>query len=147
MQIYDFVFNFWLPFILSFTLIFAILEGMKIFERKINITIALIVTLGFSASPFFQVFAKIIVSYSAIFVILAFFSLFVIGTSKYSLKRLKMIEIKDKLRLIEEELEKRRKEYEEAIKSGDEVKARILKNEIEKLEERKDILLRIAEKR
>lgn len=137
----EFIFKFWVPFLISFTLFFAILEGVKIFNKKINFIISLSATLLFANSPFFITFSEYFTAYAAFFVFAAFIALFGVGVMVMGGKRLKAIWIEEELKKINQELEIKRKQFEEAAERKDEVRAALLKEEINELIKKKKELL------
>ena len=117
----SFLYDFFLPFLLSFTLAYATLQIFKLFDKRINLVIALSLTLIFSASPFFKIFTTYLPYFSAIFIFLLFVAVFLYGSFRKSevvLKEVGKFEYKRMLEDLRKEKEKLEKEYIEKLQKA-----------------------------
>ncbi len=123
-----------IPFFIVFLIAFGIFERMKIFNRRINIFLALSFSTLFATTSLFAFFSNFITQLSALFAIAAFLSLFVIGITTQMYKRSKIIEIKPALEELRKRYNKVLEDMEEARRKGQEIKFRELMEEKERLE-------------
>ena len=139
----DFIFNTWIPFLISFALLYGVLEGVKIFDRRISLLIAFLATLAFSASPFFEIFSQFFIKYSAFFILSIFLVLFVGGGLIFGKRKISSIyEETKELKEIEKEIDNCKKELEKAEEEGDTKKVEELKKKLKELEKKKEKLLK-----
>jgi predicted PurR-regulated permease PerM len=117
----SFLYNFFIPFLLSFTLTYAALQVFKLFDKRINLVIALSLTLIFSASPFFKLFTTYLPYFSAIFIFGLFVIVFMYGSfrkSEVTLKEVGKFEYKRKKEELVKQLEGLNKKFEEALQKA-----------------------------
>ncbi|MEM5801787.1 MAG: hypothetical protein QXQ18_00120 [Candidatus Aenigmatarchaeota archaeon] len=142
----DFLFNFFIPFAIVFLISYGIFERMKIFNRRINLFLALTFTTLFASTALFTFFAGFITQLGAFFAITAFLSLFILGISAQVYKRSKIIEKKPTLDMLRERYSKVLEELEEAVKKEEKIKVENLLKEKKELEEKIKVLETIMEK-
>jgi hypothetical protein len=135
----ELLYSLFLPFILIFALLFGALEVVHVFNKRINLVLALVFTLFATQTPVFSWFATILPLYGAVAVLGVFAVLFVFGIIKWGYSRGREIywEVggtESRIKHLSERMEKLWKEYEKARDQGKEEKMRVLWKEIEEIE-------------
>ena len=116
-----FLYEFFIPFLLSFTLMYAALQLFKLFDKRINLVIALSLTILFSVSPLFKLFATYLPYFSAVFILGLFVIVFMYGSFRKSevvLKEVGKFEYKRMIEDLRKEKEKLEKEYMEKLQKA-----------------------------
>ena len=132
----ELIYNFFLPFIFIFALLFGALEVIHIFGKKINLILALIFTFSTMATPVFGWFATILLVYGAVAVFGVFIGLFVVGSLLFGLRKGKDIYLESggKQRRIEHLRKKRGELWEKMQREGREGRRRQLYEQIKNLD-------------
>lgn len=138
------IWEFMLPFLIIFAILWGVLSMLRIFSRQVNLVLSIALTLMVSASPLFTVFANYVSQFGAFTAILAFLAVFVFGAVMWAIgsgKRAYHATAGSaaKVKKLQKDLEKAEKELNEAIMSGDEnrmnaayKKKKIIEDELEK---------------
>jgi hypothetical protein len=79
--------GFFLPFLIIFVIIWAILNSLRVFDRKVNMVLSLSVSILSSSTPQFTMFARYITQMGAQVAIVAFGLVFGLGVLMWSLGR------------------------------------------------------------
>jgi hypothetical protein len=132
----ELIYNFFLPFIFIFALLFGALEVIHIFGKKINLILALIFTFSTMVTPVFGWFATILPVYGAIAVFGVFITLFVVGTLIYGWRRGEDIYLEGggKFKKVEHLRKKRGELWEKMQREGREGRRRQLYEQIKNLD-------------
>jgi len=80
-------FGFFLPFILTLIIFFAVLQMVGVFRRKTNLVVSLIITILVATTPVFSAMATWIGQYSGYTALVAFFIVFVVGIGAWAFRR------------------------------------------------------------
>lgn len=139
-DLFEFLFNTWVPFLISFVLIYGVLEGIKIFNRRINFMISLLLSLAFLTSPAFKIFSEIFTSYAAFFVIATLVAVFIVGSLVHGGRKIIQIEkreLEERLKAVNEKIRKKEEELERARREGKEEQAAQISKELEDLKRKK----------
>jgi len=134
--------GFFLPFLLAFAILWGLLSALKVFNKKVNIILSLVLTILAASTPQFALFSTYVTQLGAQVAITAFFILFGFGVLVWALGRGKNIlyeqtgMTKDK---INKQLAKYYKKYREAKEEGNKEKMKTALDEIEKLKMERDI--------
>jgi ABC-type multidrug transport system fused ATPase/permease subunit len=143
LELKEFLFNFFIPFAIVFLISFGIFERMKIFNRRINLFLALGFTTLFVSTTYFVFFTGFLTQLSSFFVIASFLTLFVVGVSSYVYKKGKEIELKPRLSRLLVERDKLFKEREKAIREGNVNKVRDVEKMIEEVNKEIDAIRKV----
>jgi hypothetical protein len=141
----DLLYTVFLPFILIFTLLFGALEVLYVFNKKINLVLALVFTLFSTQTPAFAWFATVLPLYGATAAVGVFATLFVVLTGVFFYKRMRDTWFRfgppeDRLRKINEKIEKLNEQFR---RTGNETKRRALDQTLKELEKERDYLKRL----
>lgn len=134
-----------LPFILILAILFGALELLHVFNKKINLVLALVFTLLTTQTPVFVWFATILPLYGAVAAVGVFIVLFFVLTLRWGFSRGKDIYqemggTESRIKQLTERMGKLWKEYEKAREQGKEGKARALWEEIKKIKDELEFL-------
>ena len=109
--LHEFVFQLLLPFCFVFILLYGVLQGMRIFDKRINVAISLIATLFFMLSPAYSWLLLIFERYVAFFVLGLIILVFFVGMALHAGIKLKgIVKPEDKVKKKKEEAAKLRAE-------------------------------------
>lgn len=145
------IWEFMLPFLIIFSILWGVLSGLRIFNKQVNIILSIAITLMISASSLFTVFANYVSQFGAFTAILAFLAIFVFGAVMWGIGSGKRAYYTtrgtaEKVKKLQKELEKAENEFRDAVASGDEgkVNAAYKKKKMieEELEKARTILAR-----
>lgn len=131
-----------LPVLIVFAILWALLNSMKVFNRKINTVLAAALTLMVATTPQFTLFTAYIAQLGAQVAIAAFFLLFAFGTIVWVLGRGRDIVYeqtgltRDKINKL---LAKYYKKYKEAKEEDNKGKMKAALDEIKRLEMERDV--------
>jgi len=131
-----------LPALIVFAILWALLNSVKVFNRKINTVLAAALTLMVAVTPQFTLFTAYIAQLGAQVAIAAFFLLFAFGTIVWALGRGRDIVYeqtgltKDKINKL---LAKYYKKYKEAKEEDNKGKMKAALDEIKRLEMERDV--------
>ena len=119
--------EFFLPFILVFTLLWATLSLVKIFSWRINFVLAFVVTVLTAMSPWFAFISQYVILIGPLTAVGIFLALFVVGGLVWAIGRGKEIYYTSagqykKIEHLNKELAKHQKKLAEARDRGDTVK-------------------------
>jgi len=99
--------QFFLPFILTFAIFWGLLEVLRIFNRRINLVLALGITIAAAYGGLFTVLSTYLLQLGAFAGVLAFVLVFIVGAAMWALGRgEEMIAPGRKARKIREKIEK-----------------------------------------
>jgi hypothetical protein len=136
---YGLLYSFFFPFLLIFAVLFAALEVVNIFSRKINLVLALVFTFLTFPTGTFVWFATILPTYGAIVAVGTFAALFFFGVIRWGLSRGKDIYMEhrpaeDRLWGLRKKHDKLFKKFMEARERGDDRLAAKLREDLKELE-------------
>jgi hypothetical protein len=135
--------SFFLPFIITFALFWGLLTILKIFNRRINIVLALSMTAAAWYGGVFTWFTEVAFSMTSNVVIIIFALLFIVGAAIWAIGRGKDVYYEQvpfaKSKKITKELAKHYKEYKKAKERGDEGRKRSELEIIRRLEMERDL--------
>ena len=137
----ELLFQFCIPFLVSFALMFGVLEGMKLFKKKINFVIALAATLAFANSPLFLTFSQLISSYGAFLVFASFIAVFALAGIIRGGKRLGA---EAELMELEKKIGEKEFELKQLLQLGKEKEAEQVAKELEELRKKREGLKKIT---
>jgi len=83
----ELIFQIFLPFIFIFAILWGVLTTLKIFEKKINLVISLVITLFLASTETFVLLTTYYSQISGAFVTFVFIGLFVVGTIIWAVRR------------------------------------------------------------
>ena len=83
----EMLYGFALPFIIVLVIFFAVLQMIRVFSRKINLIISLIVTILAATTPIFSTIATWLGHYTAYTALAAFVVVFAIGIGAWVFRR------------------------------------------------------------
>lgn len=83
----ELIFKLFLPFILTLIILFAVLQMVGVFKRRINLVISLIATIMIATTPLFAKMATWISQFGAYTALIAFIAVFVIGVGAWAFRR------------------------------------------------------------
>ncbi len=143
-----------LPFLIIFVILWGVLNITKIFgtgpeSKKINIILALGITIFAAFTDAWGIFATQLAAFTGVFVYIMFFVVFIIGTILWAIGRTRGIyeehgtyfkSYKDVVK-IDKELGKLTKKFNELRRQGKDEQASHVYQTIAKLKERKDQLI------
>lgn len=130
--------TFLLPFLILFAIVFAILTTLNIFKRKINIVVALGLTILASSTEQFTLFTLYLTQLGGQFALTAFFIVFILGVSMWALGRGREIYYEQlapsgRLKKLYKDLED---EYKKLRRATNKAKKRAILRNIERLEKK-----------
>lgn len=122
---WDLINTFIIPFILIFAILWGILTGMRIFNKRINAVLALGLVLFLSSTNFFPMVSQWMIQLGSFVAVLAFLLLFIGGTVLWFISRSKEIyyrtnpykameRIRKKMAKIDRKIAKAKDEHEKA---------------------------------
>lgn len=121
----EIIYSLLLPFFLMFALLFGALEMVRLFNRRINIILSLVLTILATQSPLFPFFSQVISVYGIVAVISVFMAVFLIGSLRWGIATMERISGETgKLKKLYKLREKLWKEYEKALDRGDDATAK-----------------------
>jgi len=147
LSIQDLIYTVILPFVITFAVLWGVLEAIKLFNRKVNIVLALAITFVAAYGGLFTLLSTYFLQFGALFGVAAFVIVFVVGVIAWAFGRGKefryeFLRPEEKSQKLGERIEKLYKELEKARDRGDEGKMRAIAEEIRKLELERDIARR-----
>ncbi len=133
------LFNFFLPLILIFTLLWGALTQLGVLNRKVNAVLALAISLLIANSELFVIFSTYVAQLGAYSALAIFAVVFIVGMIFYGFGKGKEIYYESgmphkKIKNINTEIAKLEKKMAEARDRGDTAKAEAYARTIEKLE-------------
>lgn len=129
-----------LPFILTFVIFWGLLEVLRIFNRRINLILALTITVAAWYGGLFELLSTYLLPLGALVGVLAFVLVFIVGTVMWVLGRgEEIIAPGRKARKIREKIEKL---YEKAGRTNNPAKRRAYIEQARRLEVEYEIALR-----
>lgn len=140
----DLIYNFFLPFIFSFLILYSVIRLLRLFDNKVSVILALVITIFFANTQTFVTFTTSMSQFTGGFAIAIFFALFIFGGVQYALGRgrewrAEYGDVKGEVERLNKEIakweEKLRKAHNESEKDE-------IEETIEGLEKRRDRLLR-----
>lgn len=145
-----------LPFLLIFVVLWGVLNLMNIFGkndtgRKINIVLALVMTIFAAFTDAWGIIATQLAAFTGIFTYVMFIGVFIIGVilwaigatrNAHSVHWEKHKADLNNLKELDKQIIKVKRKYEEARFKGDTAKESVLRDTLSKLEERKEALHR-----
>ena len=84
---YQLVYEFFLPFILTLILLFFGLQMIRIFSRKTNLILSLILTIMVAASPLFATIASLLSQIGAFAAVGVFVVVFIVGALSWGVRK------------------------------------------------------------
>ncbi len=139
----DLIYNFFLPFVFSFLILYSVIRLLKLFNNKISAILALIITIFFANTQAFVTFTTTMSQFTGGFAIAIFFALFIFGAVQYAVGRGKGWErefgnVDDEVKEINKKIAKLEEKYDE---TDDEHEKDEIDDTIEELKRRRDRLL------
>ncbi len=118
----QFVFQFMLPFIIVFAILWGVLTSMKVFERKINLVLAFAMSVGFAFTNLFVWFSTYIINLGSYVALGGFIIIFVLGIFRWMFGRGRDVYYdtqpsSEKLERIDKEIERLYEKREHASKA------------------------------
>lgn len=83
----ELVYGFFIPFLLVFVILWGVLSAFRMFDKKINIIIALAISILAAESEYFPIFANYVGQLGGFTALIAFAVLFLFGIGMYSYGR------------------------------------------------------------
>lgn len=138
------LYNFLLPFVFVFLILYSVIRLLRIFNNKISGIISLVITLFFANTEAFVAFTTAMSQFTGGFAVAIFFALFLFGIVSYAIGRGKQWEqefgtAEDKVKNLNKKIAKLQEKLDQA--DTDEEKDEINET-IEKLEKARDRLVR-----
>jgi len=139
------LYQLFLPFLLITALFFGALEVIHAFRKKTSMVLAVLFSLfAFPIYPFFATWLSLLGSFAALAM---FLGLFVFYTAVYAFRKNKTLWFQtmsdvDKLKKIEERIQREYKKFAQAHERGNEGKSRAIDEYIRSLERERDYLKR-----
>ena len=128
-----------LPFLLIFTIIFGTLSIRPIFNKRINLLIAIVLALASTQTPVFFWFSTVLPAYGSITAVAGFVIIFFFGVIMWAYKRGEDIYIEAggigrKINKLYKQKEKLEREYDKAIDQHNDSRAVAISERIERIE-------------
>ncbi|MDI6798997.1 MAG: hypothetical protein QMD12_03350 [Candidatus Aenigmarchaeota archaeon] len=147
LSIQDLIYTAILPFVITFAILWGVLEAIKLFNKKVNIVLALAITLVAAYSGLFTLLSNYFLQFGALFGVATFVIVFVVGVIAWAAGRgrefyYESLRPEEKSKKIGERIEKLYKEMKKARDRGDEGKMRALAEEIRRLELEREVARR-----
>ncbi len=142
----ELLYNFLLPFLLIFAILWGMLSAIKVFDKRINIVISLIITLLVANSTYFISLSQFIGQLGGYTALIAFGILFILGIGMYSFGKGSDIYSEHmpkwrKLKTIRQQKSELRKELQKAKDRGEREKMHSIYEQLKRLEEEEDIIM------
>lgn len=143
LQVENLVQEFFLPFILTFVIFWGLLEVLRIFNRRINLVLALGITIAAAYGGLFTILSNFLLQLGAYAGVIAFALIFVVGVVIWAFRSgADIISPGRRSRKIRERIEKL---YDKLARTNNPAKRRAIVEEIKKLEVEEKVA--IAEER
>jgi ABC-type multidrug transport system fused ATPase/permease subunit len=141
----DQLFQLWfLPFLLTFVILFGVLSALKIFGKKFNLVIALILSFAAALSGVLSLFATFLIPLTGQIVVISFLLIFIVGVVMWAFGKGSEIyyeQVPDKkIEKLNKQIAKNLKKAKKALEAGDKEKALRYQAEVEKLEKELELL-------
>lgn len=143
------VYTVFLPFIMVFAIIFGVLQAIRLFNKKINVVLALAITFLAAYGGLFDFFSTYFLYLGPYFGVAVFVAVFVVGALAWGIGRGKefyyqSLSPEKKLEEINKKIEK---EYERYRNESDPAKKRAIDRKIVELEREREHIIREIEAR
>jgi hypothetical protein len=137
---HDLIYQFFLPFILTYTIFFAVLQLLPLFSKRINLIISLVITILIAVSPMWVKIVTIMTQYGVFSAVGAFFAVFVVGVWAWAFRKSREYATgtPDDIRRLEKDIRNKKKKLD---RESDERKKMRLRRELYELEKDLDIAL------
>jgi len=117
------IYTFFVPFLILFCIFWGVLSAMRIFNKKVNLVLSIVITIGLSATDLFTYISTYLLSLGATFTVAAFFLIFFFGIIMWTFGKGKQIyrgamAPADRLKNIDKEIAKVDKEIMKAKRRG-----------------------------
>ena len=138
-----------LPFLLIFVILWGALNTFKLFDKKVNIVISLVITIFAAFTDAWGIIATQLAAYTGMFVYVMFFAVFIIGTILWAIGRTRSTyethvtrgySYKN-LKELDKQLAKVAKKIQDARYDGDTAKEAVLSKTYSELDKKKDEIL------
>ena len=138
-----------LPFLLIFVILWGALNTFKLFDRKVNIVIALVITIFAAFTDAWGLIATQLAAFTGVFVYVMFFAVFIIGTVIWAISRTRSIHEMHwsaghdyrSVKMIDKERGKLAKKYRELKEAGRDQEANAILSTIAMLDKKKEEII------
>jgi CHASE2 domain-containing sensor protein len=132
----DFFYLWFLPFLITFVILFSILSALGIFKKKTNLIISLALTFAVAYSGIFSYFATYLFQLSGYVAVTIFIIIFIVGTLMWAFGRGKEIYYEHIPGKEKEKLIKERAKLLEKLREASGSKKREIIDKIEEIEKK-----------